>query len=179
MKRFFYSEDNHGLWLSILMILIGLILVIWPGHVMETAMTILGVALVIGGGLLIFSWYRGRPRSSSVVTLAEGIVMALMGLAVLLAPRFLINLIPTIVGILVLLNGILNLAQALDQRRETYNRWTSSLVLAILTILLGLIILFNPFSTMEMLVIAIGVVIIYNGISNLIIEAGYRKLYRR
>jgi uncharacterized membrane protein HdeD (DUF308 family) len=43
---------------------------------------------------------------------------------------------------------------------------------------LGLLILFNPFSTMEMLVVAIGVIIIYNGVSNLLIELGYRKIYK-
>ena len=42
--------------------------------------------------------------------------------------------------------------------------------------LLGLLVILNPFSTMEMLVMAIGVVIIYNGASNLWIESRYRKL---
>ena len=30
MKNFFYRADNHGVLLSILMILIGLLLVFWP-----------------------------------------------------------------------------------------------------------------------------------------------------
>ena len=53
-----------------------------------------------------------------------------------------------------------------------------ALALAVLTMVLGLLIMFNPFSTMEMLVVAIGGVSIYNGASNLFIEAGYRKLFK-
>ena len=178
MKDFLYRADNHGVLLSILMIVLGLLLALWPGHVMTTALTLLGIALVVGGGLLIYSWYRGRNQNSSVITLTEGILLAIAGLVVLFAPRFLISIVPFAVGAMIALNGIFNLAQAFDQRRERYSRWTASLAMAVLTVVLGLLILFNPFSTMEMLVVAIGVIIIYNGVSNLLIELGYRKIYK-
>lgn len=178
MKDFFYRADNHGVLLSILMIVIGLLLALWPGHVMTTALTILGIALIVGGALMVYSWYSGRARNSSVITLSEGIVMAIVGLVVLVMPRFLISIIPFVVGIFITLNGIFNLAQSLDQRRWNYSRWTMSLAVAILTIVLGVLIVLNPFSTMESLVMAIGIIIIYNGVSNLLIELGYRKIYK-
>ena len=176
MKRFFNSSDRHGTALSILMIVIGIVLVLWPGHVMTTALKIIGVALLVGGVIAIVSWYRGRMRDVSFLTLAEGLLLALCGIFVLAAPKLLISIVPVAVGIVVLLNGIINLAQALDQRREGYGRWSVSLALAVLTIVLGLLVVFNPFSTMEMLVMAIGIVIIYNGVSNLWIESRYRRL---
>ena len=178
MKDFLYRADNHGVLLSILMIVLGLLLALWPGHVMNTALTLLGIALVVGSGLLIYSWYSGRGKNSSVITLAEGILLAVVGLAVLITPRFLISIVPFAVGAMIALNGIFNLAQAFDQRRERYNHWIASLAMAILTIVLGLLIMLNPFSTMEVLVVAIGVIIIYNGVSNLLIELGYRKIYK-
>lgn len=178
MKGFFYRADNHGVLLSVLMIVIGLLLALWPGHVMTTALKILGIALLVGGGLMIFSWYNGRSRDSSVITLSEGIVLAIVGLVVLVAPKFLISIVPFVVGALITLNGIFNLAQAFDQRKAAYDRWTVSLAMAILTIVLGILIMFDPFSTMEMLVVAIGVIIIYNGVSNLLIELGYRRIYK-
>ena len=158
MKFKFRSADNHGLLLSILMIVIGLILVLWPGHVMTTAVTILGIALLAGGVISILSWYRGRMKGASYATLAEGILLAVAGVVVLGSPRFLISIFPVFVGIVILINGIIHLARA------------------VLTIVLGLLITFNPFSTMEMLVMAIGFVIIYNGVSNLWIESRYKKL---
>ena len=178
MRNIYYSDDNRGIWLSILMIVIGLVLVIWPGHVMTTAIRVLGFALLVGGGILIYSWYRGRTLANDTLTLAEGIALAVGGLFVLLAPGLIISIIPFAVGGIVVVNGILNLAQALDQKRYDYARWPMALALAILTIVLGALIILNPFSTMEMLVIAIGVIIIYNGVSNLIIEMGSRKVHR-
>ena len=178
MKGFFYRADNHGVLLSILMIVIGVLLVIWPGHVMTTALKIIGFALLVGGALLIYWWYSARNQDRSVITLSEGILMALAGLIVLLAPKFLISIVPFIIGAIITLNGIFNLAQAFDQRRANYSRWTMSMVMAILTEVLRLLMLFNPVTTMEMLVVAIGIIIIYNGISNLLIDLGYRKIYK-
>ena len=86
------------------------------------------------------------------------------------------SIVPVAVGIVVAVNGVINLAQALDLKREGYDRWPGSLALAVLTIVLGLLVVFNPFSTMEMLVMALGIVILYNGVSNLWIESRYRKL---
>ena len=43
MKDFLYRADNHGVLLSILMIVLGLLLALWPGHVMTTALTLLGM----------------------------------------------------------------------------------------------------------------------------------------
>ncbi len=178
MRRVYNYDDNRGIWLSILMIIIGLVLVMWPGHVMTTAIRVLGFALLAGGGILIYSWNRDRAIANDPLTLAEGIVLAVAGLFVLLAPGLIISIIPFAVGGVVVVNGILNLAQALDQKRYGYYRWTWALALAILTIVLGGLIILNPFSTMEMLVIAIGVIIIYNGVSNLLIEFGYHRMNR-
>ena len=178
MKRIYYGDDSHKALLSLLMIVIGLVLALWPGHVMTTAMTVLGIALLAGGGILILSWYKKKAQGVSVLRLGEGIAMALGGLFVLARPKFLITIIPFAVGALVLVNGIINLTQALEQRRKLYNRWTVSLTMAILTIVLGLLVLLNPFSTMEVLVVTIGVVFIYNGASNLFIDAGDRNFYR-
>ena len=52
MNRYLNPEDKHGMVLSILMILIGLVLPLWPGQVMTTALTVLGLALLVGGALL-------------------------------------------------------------------------------------------------------------------------------
>lgn len=176
--RYTYRDDSFNLLTSIVMILLGLVMLLWPRRVMSTFMTILGFALLAGGAMSIWSWSRSRALDMSVMTLAQGIALAAAGLLMLLAPRKFISLIPIVVGIAVLLNGILNLAQAVDLRRMGYPNWHVSLVLALLTLLFGMVIIARPFKTMEMLVAGIGVALLYNGISNLWIESRYRSMYK-
>lgn len=175
--RSYSPNDNYNTLISVLMVVIGLVLLLWPGHVMTTAMTVLGIALLAGGVLSALSWYRGRETGIGPVRLAEGIVMVIAGLVVLCAPKLLISIIPIVIGLVVAVNGVINLAQALDLRRQGYQNWVVSMALAVITLALGALIAFNPFSTMEMLVAAIGVIILYNGASNLWIESRYRKLF--
>jgi uncharacterized membrane protein HdeD (DUF308 family) len=179
MKNFFYRADNHGVLLSILMVVLGLVLAIWPGHVMTSAMTILGIALLVGGVISCFSWYRDRHvYGGDYTTLAIGILCLVAGLVVFIAPHGVITLLPKIIGVGIAVNGVLNLAQAMEMRKMGSANWMGSVIMAALTIVAGLFLVFFSFSAMKAAVMVIGGVIIYNGVSNLLIESGYRKAGR-
>ena len=177
MKKWFENLSKNNTLLSILMVLLGLVLLIWPGKTLTLAARILGIALLAGGVVSAVSWYKDRHKAGvSNVTLAIAIVCLALGVIVLAAPQGVVKLLPKLVGLAVLLNGVLNLAQALDQRRSGYSKWVASLVMAILTIIAGAYIFFHAFGLMKVAVMVIGIVFIYNGASNLWIESRYRKM---
>ncbi len=177
MKNWFEKLSKNNKLLSILMVLLGLVLLIWPGKTLTLAARILGIALLVGGVVSAVSWYRDRHKvNASPATLAIAIVCLIAGVIVLSAPQGVVKLLPKLIGLAVVLNGILNLAQAMDQRRSGYGKWIASLVMAILTIAAGAFIFFHAFGLMKAAVMVIGVIIIYNGASNLWIESRYKKI---
>ena len=176
LKIGFEKFSKNNMLLSILMVVLGLLLFIWPGKTLELAAKILGIALLIGAAVSAFSWYRDRHRvGASYTSLAMAIVFLVAGLVVLIAPKGVITLLPKLIGVAVVINGIINLAQALELRNVGNGSWTSSLVMAALTIALGLFLIFFAFSAIKAAVMVIGGVFVYNGVSNLIIESKYRK----
>ena len=76
---------------------------------------------------------------------------------------------------IIVLNGLANLAQALDLKRVSYTRWQWPLALAVLTVLLGVLVILNPLKPIEWAVMGIGLVLIFNGATNLWIGSRYRK----
>ena len=177
MKDWFEKLSKNNKLLSILMLALGLAMVIWPDKSLEWIGRILGIALLLGGAVSALSWYRDRHKlSTSAVTLAIAIVCLVLGVIVLAAPKGFLDLLPKLVGLAVALNGVLNIAQAMDQRRAGYVKWLVSLALGILTIIAGAIIFFNAFDIMRAAMVVIGIVMIYNGASNLWIESRYRKI---
>ncbi len=177
MKNWFEKLSKNNRLLSILMVLLGLVLLIWPGKTLTLAARLLGIALLVGSVVSAVSWYRDRHKTNtSPATLAIAIVCLIAGVIVLCAPQGVVKLLPKLVGLAVVLNGILNLAQAMDQRRSGYGKWIASLVMAILTIAAGAFIFFHAFGLMKAAVMVIGVIIIYNGASNLWIESRYKKI---
>ena len=177
MKYRFERFSRNNVLLSILMVVLGLLLILWPGKTLEVAAKILGIALLVGAAVSCFSWYRDRHLQSSYTTLAIGILCLVAGLVVLIAPRGVITLLPKLIGAAIAVNGVLNLAQALEMRKQGGN-WLGAVIMAALTIVAGLFLVFHSFGAMKVAVMVIGGIIVYNGISNLLIESKYRKAGR-
>lgn len=176
MRNRFEKFGKNNILLSVVMVLLGLLLIIWPGKTMELAARIVGVGLLVGAVISGLSWYKGqKDGSSDFSSLAVAILLAILGLVVLIAPKGIISLIPKIIGVAVLLNGVFNLAQALELKRMGGDKWISSLVMSCLTIVLGLFLVVFAFSVVKAAIMVIGAVILYNGASNLWIEFMYRK----
>lgn len=176
IKYRFEKYTKNNIALSIVMVALGLILFLWPGKTLELAAKILGIALLVGAAVSVFSWYRDRHVvGRGYGTLALGGVCAIAAVVVLAAPKGVITLLPKLIGLAVLVNGLLNLAQAMDLRRMGGSSWTSSLIMAVLTVLAGLFLLLFAFSAMKAAVMVIGAIFVYNGASNLWIESRYRK----
>ena len=176
MKNRFEKFSKNNILLSVVMVILGLLLVIWPGKTLEVTAKILGVALLVGAVVSFVSWFRDRHQSGGDYTsLAIGILCLIMGLVVFIAPRGVISLLPKIIGAAIVVNGVLNLAQAFDLRKKGGSDWVSPVVLAVLTIVAGLFLIFFAFGAMKVAVMVIGGIIAYNGVSNLLIERRYRK----
>ena len=178
MKDRFEKLTSGGTLVSIVMIVFGLILLIWPGHTLELAARIVGVGLLVAGAALAFSWYSDRRKGRiNGVALAEAVAAVILGVLLLAAPNTVVSLVPIAVGVVIAVNGLVNLTQALELRKISYTRWQWPLVLAILTILAGLFLVFNPLKPIKWAVMAIGAVLIFNGVSNLWIGSRYKKYH--
>ena len=168
-----YSRNNA--LMSALMVLLGLVLFIWPGKSLELAARILGIGLLVGAAASCLSWYRGRGRSDAgFAPLVMGALCLIAGIVALSAPKGVVSLLPKLIGIAIIVNGVINMAQAMDLRGAGQSRWLSSLVMAALTVALGLFLLVFAFSAMKIAVMVVGGVLVYNGASNLWIESSYR-----
>ena len=179
MKYRFERFSKNNVLLSIVMIILGLLLIIWPGKTLEVAAKILGIALLVGGVISCFGWYRDRHvYGGDYTTLAIGILCLVAGLVVFIAPHGVITLLPKIIGVGIAVNGVLNLAQSMEMRKMGSANWIGPVMMAALTVVAGLFLVFFSFSAMKAAVVVIGGVIIYNGVSNLLIESGYRKAGR-
>ena len=176
MKTRFEKYSQNNILLSILLLLLGLLLFIWPGKTLEIVATILGIGLLVAALVSGISWYRGKDKAgSSYATLALALVLLAAGVIVLVAPEGVVKLLPTLIGIVMIINGILNLAQAMDLRKLNPNSWLPALVMALLTIAAGLFLVIFSFQVVTTAVMVIGAIFIYDGASNLFIETRYRK----
>lgn len=168
MREFFHNMKLSFLLAAVLYIILGLILLIWPGVSATVFCYAFGGILLIYGVVTIVSFFlRDSRQGSFVFELFLGIVAAALGLLFLLRPVIVASVLPVILGLFIVVDGLVNLKRALELRRMLYVRWTVPLVLSAVSAVLGLVIVFQPFLAAEALVMLIGAVLIYEGLSDL------------
>ena len=149
----------------LVLIAAGLFLLLHPAATLIIAARILGIGLVVFGIVLAVSGYMRRDVDNGMPKLAGGIIVAIVGIVVLAAPRFVISIFPFLAGVIIIICGAGELISALDKRKSgDSSSWPVMAVLSLLVIILGIVILINPFSTMARLVRAIGIVLIIGGV---------------
>lgn len=156
---------------AVCFLLLGLILLIWPGTSAAFACRAIGLALLLYGGAQCIQLLRISDRTSlGNASLVVNLVVAVIGLWVLLRPDTVLALIPIITGIILLFHGIQNLGQAMTLKAHLYSHWWAAALLGVGTVVLGVLLIVNPFSAIEITFRFIGLFLICDGLSDLWID---------
>lgn len=151
---------------SILCIIIGIVLVIWPDLTMEIACLAIGAVLLIVGIMRLAAYFTARDGSVySQVNLIFGIVLIVVGALILWQWDKVLEIVPIIVGIIIVIHGISDLRQAFTLHKNEYEKWWVALILGLLTVILGVLLILNPFAALDTVVMLIGIFLIFDGIS--------------
>ena len=105
-------------------------------------------------------------------------VMLICGVVIFLHPDDLVRLIPTIMGILVLISGLINLGETFMLTRSKYNKWWASLIVAIATIAAGIFLIRNAFNLASLITRIAGGILIFDGISDLWVISRVSKAHK-
>ena len=80
--------------------------------------------------------------------------------ALIIRSDIVVRILPIVFGLFVIFDSLGRIQNALELRKCQYPSWKGFLLLAVLSIVLGIVMILDPFGTMETLVMAIGVILI-------------------
>ena len=166
------KNSKLGKILSLVVIaLVGLFLVIYPGDTLNIVVGVFGGALLLIGLIGIVSYFLPKNKNSrNVIDLVISIVEVIVGLIVVSNIGFVISLFPIFAGVIIAAQGVLYLISAFRMKSDNNNSWKLGLVLSLVMIAFGILIFANPFATQAALVRLAGIALIYNAVSGLIIR---------
>ena len=168
MKSVLQEQRRSSALVALVTIVLGVVLVVWPDRSVSMICAILGGALLLCGLLYVIGWFAGkRQQSKSVFMIIPGVILAGLGVWLMTSSNTVIALIQYVFGAVVLFHGILDLQAAFALLTQRMSKWWIDLLLALLTLGLGLLILANPFGTFAALVVLIGIALIYDGASDI------------
>ncbi len=153
---------------AVVLLIIGLILLLFPKATLAFLCAVIGWGLVIAGAGAIISSLLGR--NDGMVT-AASVVMIVIGALFITHPGILLSIVPFLIGIGIVIDGIYNVIQVWPYITAG-GKATVDGIMDIAMIVIGVLVVINPFGTVAVIVRLIGVVLIYLAIRNLI---NYKK----
>ncbi|MBQ8053879.1 MAG: DUF308 domain-containing protein [Lachnospiraceae bacterium] len=148
-------------------LLLGIILLIWPSNSLYFLARFIGVFLAVGGVAAGVMYFQDHDSALKSILLVMALVMLICGAVIFLHPEELIKLIPTILGIMIVISGLINLGETFILSRSKYGRWWISLIIAVITIGCGIFIINKAFGLAALITRIAGGVLVFDGASHL------------
>lgn len=149
-------------------VIIGAVLIIWPGTSTQVVCMVLGGVLAAYGIIQIILYLFARERTLYLQgMLVLGIIFSVLGAWIFIKPEIVIAAVPVIIGMILVTHGLHNAVQAMDLKRMGYEKWWVALLAGILTVILGTVLVYNPFSVVNTVVRVIGAFLVYDGLSDM------------
>lgn len=159
--------------ISILSLLAGIAMVIWPGASVITICYVVGSAAILVGAVRLAGYFsKDSYNLNFQFDFAMGLVFLILGTVLIFHPGDTVAVLHFSVGILVLVDSVFKLQTALDAKHFGLKKWWVMLLCALLCAGLGLVLVILPFRTAEILVKVTGAALAVNSGEN-ILTAGY------
>lgn len=166
------KRNLNSMAMSLVEILVGILLLVNPVGFTSGIIIICGVSLMIAGTFDVFKYFYNEPvKASSSQFLSRGMIAILAGaFCTFCSEWFLVTfpMLTVVYGVANLITGITKLQWTIDMIRLKRNRWFWVGISAVLSILCGLVILANPFSSTTVLWMFIGITLIVEAVFDLI-----------
>ena len=159
---------------SVVLFVVGLFLVIRPASTLSLISYVLGGILVIIGTTSLVNYYKDK-NSVSTFELIYGVISLIAGLVLILNPKALASLIPFVIGVWILISSLIKLKYIWDLNDNKSKSWTTSLVITIIMLVLGIVLIFNPFEGAVMITRMIGIFVIIYAILDVVQSSIIKK----
>lgn len=155
--------------LGVLYIIIGLVLLFWPGLSVQLICHVVGGAILLYGASRIVRYVSSRKNSTAeAADLVIGILTALVGAFIAMNATFIASILPWMCGLVMFIGSIGKIQTAFALKRAQTSWWKGTMLSAVVTAFLGLTMLMNPFASVLALIRFFGVALLLDGVSGVI-----------
>ena len=159
----FMKKNSKNLIVPIILIVIGCFMIFHPTGWLSLIVKIVGILFVIAGVVLGCSTISrlGSP------TMLIAIILVLIGIICLALSDKVMNLILTVIGLSMVINSVISIHDAYIIKGKS-DHFLAYVINDIVTLVIGIVLIFIPSTAEGAFAIAIGVVLCVVGISNII-----------
>lgn len=166
MRKILSELQKYSIIIIAITAVLGILLIAMPDRMLAYTALFIGGAFTACGVLALVSYISSAQKSK--LTLVLGLISAVSGIIICIAYRQIMSVIVLIIGLFLLVGGIINLVNSFYISVKRNRSWLLTVVLAIASIVLGIVSIANPFDTQTKLVQLIGIGLVVFAVTDLI-----------
>lgn len=157
---------NLSIILSVLFMIVGILLIVWPKASLDTFAYVIGTIMIIYGIYSFIDSFSINP-ALCLFQMTNSILSFLLGICVFLNPSIFESILPIALGIFFIISGAFS-SRLSFVIKNIDSGFILSLISSILMIICGVILIINPAGTIILITAFIGIILIVYSISNII-----------
>lgn len=178
--KIFKEMKWDALMTGLLYIVLGIVVLVIPETMEKALGYLIGAVLIVGGAVSMISYLlRDAHQNYYHNDFLHGLIGIAAGIVVLNQVEFIISLIPILLGVLILISGCSKLQDVIDMKRMEYGNWIVMLVFAVINVILGILLICNPFQSALLLFRLLGAGLIFSGVTDCFITIYFARKIRR
>lgn len=140
----------YSLITAILSIVVGLVLVFLPSVSNKVVGIIVGVIFLIFGINAVYKYFHRDGAKIYSLNIVFGVLYSILGVVIILYPYSVMEFVTVCLGLFVIVNGATKINYGIWLKRGSEDSWLVTLVTGIFLVVLGIMLVFNPFSAMTL-----------------------------
>lgn len=168
MEKYIKKLSQTITMTSIGLIIIGILLILKPESTLTLISYVLGAVCLFIGAMNIIKYFTSKDKDLMDFGLILGSGSIITGFIFIFIPEFIASIVPFILGITIFSNSVIRLQFSLNLRRYQNTSWLHSFIIALIGLVFGIILFFNPFKGAVIMTQIIGGIMILYAISDII-----------
>ncbi len=165
--------------MSIVFCVVGVLFIALPARSAVMIGRVLGAAMAAFGVVKLVGYFsRDLYRLAFQYDLEFGILLITLGVIVLLRTNGVMDFICIAAGVSILADGLFKIQIAIDARRFGIRDWWLILLLAVVTSGVGLLLVFRPWESVQVLTALLGAALLAEGVLNLCVALSTVKIVK-
>lgn len=153
----------YNILIAAITVIIGLVLFFLPNTSNKIVGVIIGIIFLLSGLNSIYKYFHRDGAKLYSLNIFFGILYTILGVVIILYPFTVVEFVTICLGLYIVINSASKINYALWLKKGNEDSWLITLATGILLLVIGLLVIFNPFATLTLTKLA-GVFLIITGI---------------
>lgn len=165
--------------ISVVLCTVGILFIARPSLSVRTLARVLGAAMIVFGCVKLLGYFsKDLYRLAFQYDWAMGAVLLLIGIILLARPAETLSSVFLAIGLATLMDSLFKVRIALDARAFGIRAWWLILTLAVLTAIVGVMLVVRPWASAQALTVLMGIALLAQGVLNLCVALSTVKIIK-